>query len=177
MKYKVTKKQNNSDMCAVCGYNNPFSLKASFYELENGAVVGLTQGQELHQSYPHRMHGGLISALLDESMGRCMQVKDSSCWGVTSEMTTKYRKPVPLNVPLKIVGHIVRETSRVVFCEGFIEDEQGLLLATAKAVYVKIPFDKIINDDNCDIGWKTLTSSSDPEWVDIVNPIEATQQD
>ncbi|HRZ88649.1 MAG TPA: PaaI family thioesterase, partial [Spirochaetia bacterium] len=35
MLHPVTKKQNNSRMCFVCGLANEHSLKASFYETES----------------------------------------------------------------------------------------------------------------------------------------------
>lgn len=176
MEYTVIKKQNNSDMCAVCGFNNPYSLKADFFEVQGGIVVGLTQGLEEHQSYPHRMHGGLISALLDESMGRAIQIPDPNIWGVTSELSVKFRKPVPLGEPLKIVGYITKETQRIFIGEGFIEDNEGKLLATAKATYIKIPLEKIVNDDSCKVAWEYMPKATDPKTINIVNPIIKNQE-
>ena len=97
MKLKVIKKQNNSDMCAVCGMSNNLSLRAKFYEVENELMVGVVTGRDVHQSYPNRMHGGLISALLDEVIGRAINIPEPEAFGVTSELNVKFKKPVPLN--------------------------------------------------------------------------------
>lgn len=38
---KVLKKQTNSKMCYICGMDNPFGLKAPFYEMEDGSLVSI----------------------------------------------------------------------------------------------------------------------------------------
>ena len=63
---KVKQKQANSRMCAICGMDNPFGVKAPFYVLEDNRVATLFRYREEHQSYPGRVHGGLITAMLDE---------------------------------------------------------------------------------------------------------------
>ena len=66
---KVVRKHNNSGNCFVCGLDNPFGLHAAFYELEDGSVCALVTADPRHQSYPGRVHGGVICAMLDETMG------------------------------------------------------------------------------------------------------------
>ena len=73
---KVIRKHNNSGNCFVCGVNNPFGLHSAFYELEDGTIVGLVTADPRHQSYPGRVHGGVICALLDETMGRAINVTE-----------------------------------------------------------------------------------------------------
>jgi len=41
VKHTVVEKQNNSRLCFVCGINNEFGLKASFYEIENEELVAI----------------------------------------------------------------------------------------------------------------------------------------
>jgi len=140
---KILRKQNNSDMCIVCGVKNDSSLKTKFYELEDNLIVGITTPLDIHQSYPNRMHGGMITALLDETLGRAVQIGGKDVWAVTGELTSKYRKPVELNKPIKCVAKITRENSRFYIAEGFIENEQGELLAEAKGTYFKADVNKI----------------------------------
>ena len=123
MKYKVLKKQNVGKMCFVCGTENDLGLKTDFYELENGELVGICKFKEGHQSFPGRGHGGVSAALLDETIGRAAAINNPDLWGVTIELSTKYRKPVPLEGEIKIVGRITKET------------------------YIKMPIEKIANFD------------------------------
>lgn len=83
------------------------------------------------------MHGGMISALLDETLGRAVQIGNENVWAVTAELTVRFKKPVPLNEKITCVGKITKDTKRLYIAEGFIEDNNGNVLATAKGTYVK----------------------------------------
>lgn len=140
---KVIKKQGNSHDCIICGMDNAFGLQAPFYETESNEVVTITKFKNEHQSYPGRTHGGMICALLDELVGRAIWIKNPDQWGVTMNLTIKYRKPVPLETDIKAVGRIVSETSRTFTGTGEILNMQGEVLAEATATYMKLPLNKI----------------------------------
>ena len=169
MKHAVARKQPNSKMCLVCGLKNPHGLFGSFYELENGELVALFTAREEHQSYPGRLHGGIIAALLDETIGRAIMVRyREAFWGVTVEFTTKYLKPVPLDVELRVVGRIVREEGRIFAGTGEILLPNGEVAATGVGRYVKLPLEKIADFDAGEQEWRVVPSESDPVEIDIV---------
>ena len=145
---KVIKKQNNSKDCIICGIYNESGLKAPFYEMENGEVWSVFEFKSEHQSYPERVHGGMISAMLDELVGRAIWVTHPEMWGVTMELTVKFRKKVPYGEKLRAVGRIDSETTRTFTGTGEIYDMNGMLLASAKAVYFKLPIEKITVDES-----------------------------
>lgn len=147
---KVLKKQTNSKMCLICGVENEAGLKAPFYEMEDNTVISLVTFKEIHQSYPNRVHGGMISCLLDEIIGRAIWISEPNMWGVTMNLNVKFRKPVPYNEQLKAIGKITNIKSRTFEGEGKILDNNGNVLATAEAVYFKLPIDKITEDKNHD---------------------------
>lgn len=138
MKHKIARKQINAKSCLVCGYENNFGLHMSFYETEDNLVVGTLNGSFQHQSYPERMHGGLITAALDETIGRALWLVERDIYAVTTEINVKFRKPVPLGKELYVVGEIVRNTSRIFEDAGKITDETGAVYATATGTYFKI---------------------------------------
>ena len=146
MKYKVLKKQNNSEMCFVCGIQNQSGLKTTYYELENNRLIGVFKGQDVHQSYPERMHGGIITALLDETIARASQTFDENIWGVTVEITVRFLKPVPLDQELYAVGYVTNMRSRMFEGQGYICNTSQDILATAKAKYLIQHVDKIVTD-------------------------------
>lgn len=145
---KVIKKQTNSEMCLICGINNEAGLKAPFYEMEDGSLISIIEYKEHHQSYPGRVHGGMISCLLDELIGRAIWIEEPDMWGVTVSLNVKFRKPVPYNTKLKAIGRITRSKSRIFEGEGEIQDMDGNVLASAEAVYFKLPFNKIADEDS-----------------------------
>ncbi|MBE7076519.1 MAG: PaaI family thioesterase [Clostridiales bacterium] len=145
---KVLKKQNNSRDCLICGVDNPFGVKAQFYEVEDDSVVTIVKFRSEHQSYPGRTHGGMITALLDELVGRAIWITEPQTWGVTMTLSMKFRKPVPYDEKLRAVGRIVSKTSRTFSGEGKIFDMDGKLLAECTATYMKLPIDKIADAEN-----------------------------
>ena len=135
-------------MCFVCGMDNEASLKTKYYELENKSILGLFEGKELHQSYPKRMHGGIITALLDETVGRAIQIDEPDTFGVTVELIVRYLKPVPLDETLYCVGKITEKKKILFYGEGYISNTQGEILATVSAKYMKQDVRKIVDGDH-----------------------------
>jgi uncharacterized protein (TIGR00369 family) len=168
MLHKVTGKQPNSKMCLVCGLKNPFGLHAVFYELDNKEIMAVFTPREEHQSYPGRLHGGIISTILDETVGRAIMMhSDDEVWGVTVDLQVRFKNPVPLDKDLRVIGRITKNSSR--FFEGtgelFLAD--GTVAAEAHGRYLKIPLEKIADFDVDAQEWRVLTSPDDPTEIDM----------
>lgn len=146
MKYKVNRKQQVSKNCFVCGIENHDSLKTKFYELENGELMSVSTPSSVHQSYPDRMHGGVISAILDEIIGRAIMISEPEAWGVTVELNIKYKKPVPLDKQVKAVGRITRNARLIYEGTGEILLEDGTVAAIGYAKYVKMSIKKMADE-------------------------------
>jgi len=167
MKQKVLKKQQNSKKCLVCGLENELGLKASFYELENGELVALFHPLEEHQSYPGRLHGGIAGAILDETIGRAIMINDENIWGVTVELNLKYKKPIPLNEELKVIGRITRDSSRLFEGTGEIVLKNGDIAVSASGKYLKMSIEKIADFNKEEQNWRVELSDDDPNELDI----------
>lgn len=148
---KVIKKQTNSKLCFICGMENAFGLKAPFYEMEDGSVMSIFTYHDYHQSYPERVHGGLITAMLDEIAGRAIWIVEPNTWAVTTEIKVKFRKVVPYDVKLKAVGKIVRNTRKIFYATAQIFDMEGQVLAEAEVMYFKLPLEKIATTGHDDV--------------------------
>lgn len=133
---KVVGKQRNSKMCVICGMENPFGLKAPFYNMEDGSVMTKFMYREEHQSYPGRVHGGLIGAMLDELGFRACWVKGEDVWGVTMNLDTLYRKPVPYGKTLIGRGIVERQTARFAQVKSEIMAADGTVLASATGKFM-----------------------------------------
>ncbi|MBE5735582.1 MAG: PaaI family thioesterase [Clostridiales bacterium] len=147
---KVVKKQRNSINCIICGMDNNLGVKAPFYEMEDGSVYTIFRFKPEHQSYPGRVHGGLITAMLDELAGRVLWVVEPETYAVTTSLEVRFRKPVPYDVELKGVGVLTKNTSRAFEADGKIYNMEGELLASAVMKYMKLPKDVITGDSDMD---------------------------
>ena len=165
MRQRVTGKQENSRMCLVCGLKNPFGLMTAFYELENDELLAIFRASDEHQSYPGRLHGGVAAAVLDETIGRAIRMKDRDLWGVTIGFNTRFRKPVPLDEELRVIGRIDNIANRYFEGSGEILLKDGSVAVEGKGKFIKLGLDDIADFDFGEQDWKVTTSPDDPEFV------------
>ena len=130
-------KQPNSRMWFVCGVQNPIGLHLFFYTDEEGRCIARFQPRPEHQGYPGYLHGGLIGALLDETMGRVLSHR--RVWAMTGRLTIRYRKPAPLDQELTIVAELTRDRSRAYEAKGEIRLPDGTVLAEGDGLYLHVP--------------------------------------
>ncbi len=162
MKHKVIGKQPNSKMCFVCGLNNSYGLQADFYELGNGELLATFTPQEEHQSYPGITHGGVLTAILDETIGRAIMMKyDEPVWGVTLEFNCKFKMPVPTDAQFRVVGRVTEEKGRIFKGTGEILLPEGQIAVEGSGKFMKRPFEKIANLNEEELGWKVVSSPDD----------------
>lgn len=167
MKYKVTKKQSLSTYAFVSGVLNDAGVKAKFFEMETGEVVGIFTAKDCHQSYPGRIHGGVSSAILDEVMGRSIMISEPDTWSVTVELEVKYKKPALIGEELKVIGKVISNTKRVFESESRIILPDGETAVVAYGKYVKLPLSRIA-DDNIDELDKFIIEDNEetPEYIE-----------
>lgn len=168
MEYKVLKKQNVSSNCLVCGIENDLGLKANFYELENNELVAICDTKEWHQSYPGRMHGGMSAAILDETIGRAISLSNDEVWGVTVSLDIKYKKPVPTDCTIKVVGRIIKENRKLFEGTGEIILPDGEIAVTATGKYMKMPVNKIIENENLlEKEWIAIQDEEELNYIEL----------
>ncbi len=107
-------KQPNSRMCFICGVENPVGLHLHIYETAPGVVESTYVAPPHFQGYPGVLHGGIVSAILDELSGRSLMGSDpmSPRFMFTARLEIKYRKNVPIGVPLHVVGRAGKSRAR-----------------------------------------------------------------
>ena len=156
---RILAAQNISRRCLVCGAENPFGLHARFYELEpedeggEAELLGVFTVRDEHQSYPGRLHGGISSAILDETIGRAITILHPGAWGVTAELSLRYRRPLPVEGEVRALGRITRDTSRLFEGSGEILLADGAVAVEATGRYVKMSLGQITDDDFDEREW------------------------
>jgi uncharacterized protein (TIGR00369 family) len=168
VKHKVIKKQHISKMCFVCGEMNAFGLHGKFFETESNELVAIINPSEEHQGYPGRMHGGLAATILDETIARSIYIgKEEQIWGVTLELKTKYRKPVPLGQEVKVIGRVISEGSRTFEGTGEIILSNGDIAVSAEGKYIKMRTENIAGELIANDDWYYSDNPDDPMEIEI----------
>jgi len=127
-----------SHNCMVCGIDNPHSLKARYYVLEDDRVLGVFHPTQNHVSYPGRMHGGVISTILDETIGRAMSPFDTENQAVTMSLEVKFLKPVPIWQEVKAISWAVRDSKLYFEGAGELLLADGTVAARGTGRYRKV---------------------------------------
>ncbi len=145
-------KQPNSKMCFVCGRDNSIGLHLHFFQDENAGVRASFTPRAEHQGFPGVLHGGLVTALLDETMGRTAIAKDF--WCMTAKLDIRIRKPIPIGAPLQVRGEIVSIKGRMLESRSEIILEDGTLAADARGTFLKIPDAQMRNFQSALLDWR-----------------------
>ena len=121
--------------CFVCGDKNEIGLKVDFFDEEGKAKAEYIPTDNF-EGYKDILHGGIISALLDEVMIKAIIAKGLIT--VTSEMNVKFKKPVKTGEKLFFEGEIKKDKGKIVLTKGKALKEDGSLVAFAEGKYFRV---------------------------------------
>jgi uncharacterized protein (TIGR00369 family) len=146
-------KQPNSDMCFVCGRNNPVGLNLQFSDNGKDEVFSDYTVADRYQSYPGIVHGGILASMLDEVVGRVAIIGDHHHFMVSVKLQVLYRHPVPVETPLKIRGQIVRLRGRLGKAQGEIILPDGKIACEAAITLADVPAEILSKTSHKLLGW------------------------
>jgi uncharacterized protein (TIGR00369 family) len=121
--------------CFVCGDRNESGLRVDFF-YDRGIAKAEFVADGRFQGYKNILHGGIISALLDEVMIKAVIAEDLLV--VTAEIEVKFIKPVRIGERLFLEGKVVREKGRIFVTEGMVRNLSGKTVAIGKGKYFKV---------------------------------------
>ena len=143
MKYKIRNRMSNSTGCFVCGTDNEGGLNADFYALENNECACIFTAKKVHEGHPGILHGGVICAILDETVGRAMHLVQPGTSAYTIELKVNFLKTIPSRVECVAMGRVSEVGEKVYKAVGEIFLPTGQKAATCEGVYFIIPPEKV----------------------------------
>ncbi len=146
-------------MCFACGLANERGLHMTF-RVEGERTISDYTPCAYQQGYPGRMHGGLVSTLIDETMG--WAVYHAKQWGATARLNVRYRRPVDLAQTLRIEAWIVKHRGRLMELRAELYGQDGKLLAEGDGVFMRL--DAPLSNEMSDLARRTGRSDA-PEVV------------
>jgi acyl-coenzyme A thioesterase PaaI-like protein len=120
--------------CFVCGDKNPFGLNVDFYVKDDKVVAEYTAGSHF-QGYKDILHGGILSALLDEVMIRAVLAR--GILSLTSEIKVRFKKLVKVGDRLFLEGGLVEDKGKMLLAEGKITNQDNEVVAWGEGKFFK----------------------------------------
>ncbi len=106
------------------------------FRVEGEWAIAQFMAQREHQGYPGFVHGGIVSALLDEAMGWATYGR--GIWAVTGRMQMRFRGVVPVSEQLEVRGRITKDRGRTLELMAELRDASGTLLAESEALFFRV---------------------------------------
>ncbi|MFT5442453.1 MAG: acyl-coenzyme A thioesterase PaaI-like protein [Myxococcota bacterium] len=128
------------DRSPVVGEANPLAPPASLtVDRESQEVNGEVFFGRAYQGAPGCVHGGFVAAVFDEALG--MATVFSGKPGMTGWIKVSYRRPTPLETPLRLVTRMDEVNGRKIYTSGEIF-AGDTLVAEATGLFIMISLDK-----------------------------------
>jgi acyl-coenzyme A thioesterase PaaI-like protein len=126
--------------CPVCGDRevNPAALAVRWvWDEERRCVLGRFCPGAEHTGYAGRVHGGILSALLDECLAwACAVERRSYC--MTGEISVRFKVPAKLGEPIELTGRALTSWGTYVRADGEARSAGGELIATASSTFAAL---------------------------------------
>lgn len=125
--------------CFACRDRALGGLGLRFESLEDGSVAADFACDQEYQSYPDRLHGGVVALLLDAAMTHCLFAM--GLHGVTARMSLRFHSSAEIGARATIRAHLVRTAHNMYILEA--EMLQGdVVRASAEARFLCHPEQK-----------------------------------
>ncbi len=124
--------------CYVCGVENTGGFRLRMRVEADGTVAGDYTPPPEDNGYRGIVHGGIAMTLMDEVM-TWAAILDTKRLCVAAEMTTRFRRPMPVGLTYRFSGRVTRATARLVMAEASVTGPDGRPVATAEGKYMPMP--------------------------------------
>ena len=124
--------------CVGCGQANPFSLRLSFVVDHADASVSTWLRPDIRfQGAMETTHGGMISLLLDEAMGKALSAQGIK--GPTAHLGVNFRRPMILGEEYCIRAWIREQQGRKKFVNADVRawNDPDVVIANADALFIE----------------------------------------
>lgn len=123
--------------CFACGnkHNNPDSLALNFIQTESGLVKAQINLGKTYQGYSGKLHGGIISTLLDAAM--CHYLFYQQIEAMTADLQVRFLQPISINQDIEVSAHLDSVKRKIYLLNGQIT-YQGKLCASAKGKFMQL---------------------------------------
>ncbi len=123
----------NHELNALAGWSNPLAPGMNIW-MDGERAHGTVTCGWAYEGPPRHVHGGFVAAIFDQFLGTAQMVGKQP--GMTGRLTTRYHKPTPLNVELRMEGWMEKVEGRktLMQAEMYAGD---VLTASCEALFIR----------------------------------------
>lgn len=122
--------------CVVCGHQNPLGLQLTFRVDGNYVTAEWVTGKNW-ESFQGLIHGGVISAVLDEAMSKAIVARGLDAF--TVDLRVRFRRKLRTGETVSARGWMVQHQKRRITAEASIRNGPGDEHAHAWGVFLIPP--------------------------------------
>ena len=121
------------ELNALAGWSNPLSPGLNIW-LDGDRAHGTVNCGWAYEGPPGHIHGGYVAAIMDQFLGMAQIIGKKP--GMTGTLTTRYRKPTPLNTDLQLEAEVFVLEGRKTLVKG--EMRVGdVVTATCEGLFIQ----------------------------------------
>ncbi len=119
--------------CFVCGDENPIGLRVRFRARDKYVEADFVP-QPHHCGYEGIVHGGIVTALMDEGMGWTGWLSFGRYF-LTVELNIRFKRPVRAKTKYKFTAELVRKIGQIYVARGKLIAPNGDVVAEGEGKY------------------------------------------
>ena len=124
----------DANNCFVCGPQNPIGLRID-YRMDGDVCRASFIPGENHVGYDRMVHGGILFSALDDVMANWLFLQGARAHTAICEI--RYRRPVPIDIPLELEGRLTKRKGRLALMTGILmRADDGTEVASAAASFM-----------------------------------------
>lgn len=128
------------DRGPIVGQSNPVSPPASLkIDVDARRVVGEVEFGKAFEGAPGCVHGGFVAAILDEALGMACVFAGGPA--MTAELTTRFLRHTPIEMPLKIEAKLESVDGKKVRTSGSVTSE-GVTVVDSTGLFIAVGAEK-----------------------------------
>ena len=130
--------------CFGCSPRNPLGMALTMVRLADGRVASYPTFSEEYASYPGVVHGGIVTALVDEVMGDLIAL-DHGLLAYLVTLRTRMMLPLRTQVRYCAAARITKIGNGLLHTEADVTGPDGEIRVTASATYQPIRSEQAIS--------------------------------
>jgi len=136
--HRIIRELPRDKNCFVCGVKAADGLRMKIYATDDGYAIGLCSTEAAHQGFPGVVHGGIVSACLDEVLWFSTRLEENFLPAMTLELNVRFLEKISVDSPLRVAAKVFRTEGRHLYSKGFILLEDGTVAAEAEGHFLTL---------------------------------------